>query len=71
LSKFERYTKKGESYYIYPHKHCQKCGQMIEESVNYCPDCYNIIQEKKEKKKRFGKKKESEKSSDKKESEKK
>jgi len=42
VSKFERHSKKGESYYVYPHKHCQKCGQMIEESSNYCPECYKI-----------------------------
>jgi len=51
MSKFERHTKKGESYYVYPHKHCQKCGQMIEESVNYCSECYKELKEKKEKKK--------------------
>ena len=71
MSKFERYAKKGDSYYIYPHKHRQKCGQMIDESVNYCPDCYNIIQEKMKKKKRFRKKRESEESSNTKENEKK
>ena len=60
MSKFERYKKKGDSYYVDPHKHCKKCGQMIEESLTYCPECYKIIQEKK-KKKRFRKKKESEK----------
>jgi len=63
LSKFERYKKKGDSYYVYPHKHCKKCGQMIEESLTYCPECYKIIQEKK-KKKRFKRKKESEKQED-------
>ena len=51
MSKFERYKRKGESYYVYPHKHCQKCGQMIEESVNYCSECYKVLKEKKEKKK--------------------
>ncbi|MHA1466840.1 MAG: hypothetical protein ACTSP6_02015 [Promethearchaeota archaeon] len=51
MSKFERHGKKGESYYVYPHKHCQKCGQMIEESLNYCPECYKELKEKKEKKK--------------------
>jgi predicted amidophosphoribosyltransferase len=51
MSKFERHTKKGESYYVYPHKHCQKCGQMIEESLNYCPECYKELKEKREKKK--------------------
>ena len=51
MSKFERHGKKGESYYVYPHKHCQKCGQMIEESVNYCSECYKELKEKKEKKK--------------------
>lgn len=54
MSKFERHTKKGESYYVYPHKHCQKCGQMIEESSNYCPECYKELKEKKEKKKAKG-----------------
>jgi len=51
VSKFERYKKNGESYYVYPHKHCQKCGQMIDESLNYCPECYKELKEKKEKKK--------------------
>ncbi|MHA1254019.1 MAG: hypothetical protein ACTSPS_00320 [Promethearchaeota archaeon] len=51
MSKFERHGKKGESYYVYPHNHCQKCGQMIEESLNYCPECYKELKEKKEKKK--------------------
>jgi predicted amidophosphoribosyltransferase len=51
VSKFERHSKKGESYYVYPHKHCQKCGQMIEESSNYCTECYKEMKEKKEKKK--------------------
>ena len=69
LSKFERYSKKGDSYYIYPHKHCKKCGQMIEESLTYCSDCYNVIQEKMKKKKRFRKKKESDESSNTKEDE--
>jgi len=66
LSKFERYKKKGDSYYVYPHKHCQKCGQMIDESLTYCPQCYAIIQEKK-KKKKFRKKKGTDESSDEKE----
>jgi len=52
LSKFDRYKKKGESYYVYPHKHCQKCGQMIDESVTYCSDCYKELKEKKNKKKK-------------------
>ena len=59
MSKFERHKKKADSY-VYPHKHCQKCGEMIEEEVNYCPDCYNLIQEKKKKKKKRFRKKETE-----------
>jgi predicted nucleic acid-binding Zn ribbon protein len=51
LSKFERYEKKGESYYVYPHKHCKQCGQMIEESLTYCSECYQKLKEKKKKKK--------------------
>ncbi|TFG08744.1 MAG: hypothetical protein EU539_01465 [Promethearchaeota archaeon] len=59
MSKFERYKKKDEDYYVYPHKHCQKCGAMIDESVSYCADCYEKIKEKKEKKRfRWKKKKE-------------
>ncbi|MFX0058722.1 MAG: DUF2116 family Zn-ribbon domain-containing protein [Candidatus Hodarchaeota archaeon] len=46
MSKFERYTKQTEEY-IYPHKHCKKCGEMIEEGYNYCPDCYKKMKEKK------------------------
>jgi len=49
LSKFERYTKQAEED-IYPHKHCKKCGQMIEEAYNYCPDCYKKLKEKKKRK---------------------
>ena len=51
LSKFDRYKKKTEEY-IYPHKHCKRCGQMIEEAYTYCPECYRKIKEK-EKRKRF------------------
>ncbi|MFX0009889.1 MAG: hypothetical protein ACFE9R_06220 [Candidatus Hermodarchaeota archaeon] len=39
MSKYDRYKKSSEGY-IYPHKHCKKCGQMIEEAFTYCPDCY-------------------------------
>jgi len=46
LSKYERYKKKSEEY-IYPHKHCKKCGQIIEEGITYCSDCYKKLQEKK------------------------
>ena len=67
MSKFERYKKKGESYYVYPHKHCQRCGQMIEESITYCSDCYKKIKEKKEKK-RFKRKKDKEESTSKEDS---
>ena len=49
MSKFERYKKKTEDD-IYPHKHCKRCGEMIEEGYTYCSDCYRKIQEKKEKK---------------------
>ncbi|MFX0071736.1 MAG: hypothetical protein ACFFAO_11665 [Candidatus Hermodarchaeota archaeon] len=67
MSKFERYKKKGEDYYVYPHKHCQRCGAMIDESITYCPDCYKKIKEKKEKK-RFRRKKDKEESQSKDES---
>ncbi|TFF85997.1 MAG: DUF2116 family Zn-ribbon domain-containing protein [Promethearchaeota archaeon] len=49
MSKFERYDKKTESY-IYPHKHCKKCGKMIKESYTFCPECYKVLQEDKKKK---------------------
>ncbi|MBD3211120.1 MAG: DUF2116 family Zn-ribbon domain-containing protein [Candidatus Lokiarchaeota archaeon] len=49
MSKFERYKKNSETY-IYPHKHCQRCGEMIKESYTYCPDCYKLLKEKKKKK---------------------
>jgi len=52
LSKFERY-KKTDELYIYPHKHCDKCGEMIEEANNYCSECYRKMQQKKEKKRRL------------------
>jgi predicted nucleic acid-binding Zn ribbon protein len=39
MSKYDRYKKSSEDY-IYPHKHCKKCGEMIEEAFTYCPDCY-------------------------------
>ncbi len=56
MSKFDRHKKEGGSYYIYPHKHCAKCSQMINESITYCPECYKLIKEKKEKKSKFRKK---------------
>ncbi len=59
MSKFDRYKKKTESY-IYPHKHCQKCGQIIKELDNYCTDCYKLLKERKKKKKRFKRKKDTE-----------
>ena len=36
---------------MYPHKHCKQCGQMIEESLTYCDECYQKLKEKKKKKK--------------------
>jgi predicted nucleic acid-binding Zn ribbon protein len=48
LSKFERYKKTEQ--YIYPHKHCKRCGEMIKEAYTYCPSCYQEIQEKTKKK---------------------
>jgi len=55
MSKFDRYQKKGVSSYIYPHKHCSKCGEMIDESLTYCSQCYLIVKQRK-KRKLFGKK---------------
>jgi len=52
MSKFERYKKKVETY-IYPHKHCKNCGEMISEAFSYCSECYK---KSKEKKKRFKRK---------------
>jgi len=49
LSKYERYKKKADDY-IDPHKHCKRCGQMIEEAYTYCSDCYRKMKEKKQKK---------------------
>jgi len=49
LSKFERHKKKTEED-IDPHKHCKRCGEMIEEAFTYCSDCYTKMKEKKEKK---------------------
>jgi predicted nucleic acid-binding Zn ribbon protein len=49
LSKFERYKKKAEVY-IYPHKHCKECNEMITEAFTYCPECYNKIKTKKRRK---------------------
>ena len=46
MSKYERYKKKSEEY-IYPHKHCKRCDQIIEEGITYCSDCYKKLQEKK------------------------
>ncbi|TFF63528.1 MAG: DUF2116 family Zn-ribbon domain-containing protein [Promethearchaeota archaeon] len=60
MSKFERYKKKSEDY-VYPHKHCQICGEMIDESLKYCSSCYKKLKEKEKKKKnrfRFWKKSE-------------
>jgi predicted nucleic acid-binding Zn ribbon protein len=50
LSKFDRYKKQAGTQYIYPHKHCTKCGEMIEESMTYCPQCYQLMKQKKSKK---------------------
>ncbi len=58
LSKFERYQKKAETY-IYPHKHCKKCNEMISEAFSYCSDCYTALKEKKKRKLFRRKKKES------------
>ena len=52
LSKFERYKKKADTY-IYPHKHCKTCGEMISEAYSYCTECYKKTKEKKKKKRRF------------------
>ena len=49
MSKFERYKKKTETY-IYPHKHCKKCGETIEEALSYCSECYQALKEKKKRK---------------------
>ncbi|MHA1438519.1 MAG: hypothetical protein ACTSPD_13170 [Promethearchaeota archaeon] len=48
MSKFDRYKKKTEQY-IYPHKHCKRCGQMIDESNTYCPICYQFLRQRKKK----------------------
>ena len=58
MSKFDRYKKQQTDQYIYPHKHCAKCGEMIEESVTYCSNCYEQLKQKK-KRKRFRIKKKS------------
>lgn len=51
MSKFARYKEKeDDSYYIYPHKHCSQCGDMIDEASKYCKECYEKIQDKKQKK---------------------
>ncbi|MFX1321235.1 MAG: DUF2116 family Zn-ribbon domain-containing protein [Promethearchaeota archaeon] len=55
MSKFDRYKKKAEVY-VDPHKHCKKCGQMIDEGISYCPECYQAMKNKK-RKKRFWRKK--------------
>ena len=54
MSKFERYKKKTDIY-IYPHKHCKSCGEMISEAFSYCSECYKKRKEKK-KRKRFKRK---------------
>ncbi len=50
MSKFDRYKKQQGTEYIYPHKHCAKCGEMIEESITYCSNCYEQLKQKKQKK---------------------
>ncbi|MFX1574423.1 MAG: DUF2116 family Zn-ribbon domain-containing protein [Promethearchaeota archaeon] len=55
MSKFERY-KKETGTYIYPHKHCKNCGEMISEEFTYCAECYTKLKEKK-KRKLFSRKK--------------
>ena len=49
MSKYDRHKKKVDDY-IYPHKHCKKCGQLIEEAYTYCPNCYEKLKQKKERK---------------------
>jgi len=49
LSKFDRYKKTTDDY-IFPHKHCKRCNEMIEEAYTYCPSCYVKISEKKQRK---------------------
>ncbi|MHA1724342.1 MAG: DUF2116 family Zn-ribbon domain-containing protein [Promethearchaeota archaeon] len=51
MSKFERHKKSDEPY-IYPHKHCLKCGNMIDEAHTYCSACYKKMQQKKSKKRK-------------------
>ncbi|MDX1798961.1 MAG: DUF2116 family Zn-ribbon domain-containing protein [Candidatus Lokiarchaeia archaeon] len=58
MSKFERYNTKADTY-IYPHKHCKKCGAMITEAFTYCTDCYNSLKKKKKRRWFSRKKKES------------
>lgn len=52
LSKFDRYKKKKSESYVFPHKHCQKCEKMIEESLTYCSECHEQMKAKKKKKKK-------------------
>ncbi|NHJ24361.1 MAG: DUF2116 family Zn-ribbon domain-containing protein [Candidatus Lokiarchaeota archaeon] len=56
MSKYDRYKKSAEGY-IFPHKHCKRCGQMIEEAFTYCSDCYKKIKEKKRRRISFFKRK--------------
>ncbi|TFF98844.1 MAG: hypothetical protein EU547_00085 [Promethearchaeota archaeon] len=49
MSKFERYKGKKDQY-IYPHKHCKRCGAMIKESYTYCPECYELLRKKEKEK---------------------
>ncbi|MEJ2277426.1 MAG: hypothetical protein P8Y70_06710 [Candidatus Lokiarchaeota archaeon] len=53
MSKFERYNKNEQ--YIYPHKHCKKCGDMIKEAYTYCPNCYQELKNRESKKGIFNK----------------
>ncbi|MCP4763672.1 MAG: hypothetical protein GY870_18015 [archaeon] len=58
MSKFERYSKTKSETYIFPHKHCKRCSTMIDDSISYCPECYELLKQKKEKKRfNFKKKK--------------
>jgi uncharacterized OB-fold protein len=49
MSKFDRYKVKSEEE-IFPHKHCKKCGEIIEEAYTYCANCYSSLKAKKQKK---------------------
>ncbi|MFO8019337.1 MAG: hypothetical protein R6U96_11930 [Promethearchaeia archaeon] len=54
MRNYGKYRKKKEEPYIYPHKHCAKCGKMMDETQGkWCKECYEKIKKKEKEEKSF------------------